>query len=129
VVVDARDRGRQNVRYLTRQVESDPRAQTKEWLVVTESSTVTVDGQQEATASLAPTAVTPAPAFSTGESQAQLGLYDPNQQLQESDDALLPEGIGAPDFESKGARRAEDPAKILEEDQVAFVVFEGDIGR
>lgn len=129
VVVDARDRNRQNLRYLTRQVESDPRLQTREWVVVTESSTVTINGQQDATERLGPTAVAPPSAFPTGGSQAQLGLYDPNQQLQEADDALLPEGIAAPDFVSKGARREDDPAVILEEDQVAFVVFEGDIGR
>ena len=128
VVVDARDRGRQNLRYLTRQVESNPKAQTKEWVVVTESSTVTIDGQ-DATAGIRPTGVVPPSAFPTGGAQAGLGLYDPDQQLQESEDALLPAGIAAPNLESKGARREQDPAIILEENQAAFVLFEGDIGR
>lgn len=123
VVVDARDRNQQNLRYLTRQIESNPEAQTKEWVVVTESSTLTV-GDQNPTAGVGATGIEAPAALPTGAVAPPVGVYDPNAELQLGDDALLPAGIAAPEYESKGASREQDPAIILEADQAVFVVFD-----
>ena len=109
---------------MTRHVESNPEAATKEWVVVTEQSTLTVDSQPTATGIPGSTAVPSIPEEVGSESVApQVGVYDPSAALDVSTgDALLPSNIVVPSF--NGARSEQDPAIILEVNQNVFIVFD-----
>ena len=120
VVIDNRNQNNRNVRYLTRQVESNPEAATKEWVVVTEQSTMTVDSQN-------PTGTGATEAFATGAVAPQVAAYDPAAPLELSEDALLPANIEAPSWAQ--ASKDNDPAIIIEANQAVFVVFDDQNGN
>jgi len=128
VVVDAQDANNKNVRYMTRQLESNPEGQTKQWVVVTEQNTLTVDNQNPAaTGGAGPTEIVSAPeAFATGEVAPPLAVYDPAAPLKlgSGEAELLPANIVAPSWPE--AAQEQDPAIIIEVNQVVFVVFEND---
>jgi len=102
---------------LTRQVESNPQAQSKDTVVVSEASTMTVNGQD------GPTAVAQAAlATGTGVSAPATGVYDPAAPPADSNATmLLPAGVAAPSWANINSEQ--DPASIIEENQSMFVQF------
>ena len=127
VIIDASQKNNQNFRYLTHQVESNPEFESKEYVVVTELSTLTVDSTATATDSIPTAAGTGA--FATGISAAtdipSIKSWDVNAPPQlSSDSLLLPAGIPAPKWEGF-ASQGQDPAIILESGSNAFVSFLG----
>jgi hypothetical protein len=99
-------------------VESNPEFQSKEFVVVTEQSTLTASATEATGTASFPTA--------TGEvaPAAETADWDENAALDvSSKNLLLPEGIAAPKWEGF-ASQASDPASILEEsDSGSFVSF------
>jgi hypothetical protein len=94
-------------------------------VVVTEQSTLTVDNQNPTAAGAVPTGVAPPEAFATGavgSESPQVAVWDPAAPLQlNSSPMLLPAGIEAPRWDA--ARQDQDPAVIIEADQLVFVAF------
>lgn len=126
--MDERDSGNRNVRYMTRQLESSPEGRTKQWVAITEQSTMTVSNESpSATGDAQATEIGSAPeVFPTGDVARQFGVYDPSAPLQlgSGEAELLPANIVAPSW--SGATQERDPAIIIEANQVVIVVFGDD---
>ncbi|ESZ91153.1 hypothetical protein SBOR_8464 [Sclerotinia borealis F-4128] len=114
-IVDARDTSRQNIRYMTRQVQADNQAKDTQYVMVQQAQAMTINGASSTgTASL--------PQGTDISSSSPIKTYDPNEAPSVSNGTqLLPVNAAAPSF--GGVKQFQDPAIIIEENQQAFVNF------
>jgi hypothetical protein len=118
-IVDNRDKSNKNNRYLVRQRQSNKDIQEQVFVVIEESSTVTINNE------IPSNVISAAQSTGTGFasfSPPSVGSYTPGQAATiQSGLNILPAGVGVPTFSN--SQSYPDPAIIILENQQAFVTI------
>jgi hypothetical protein len=114
-VVDNRNSGNSNNRYLVRQLQSNPSIQEQVFVQIVEQASMTISNDVPSSVFAA------AQASGTGFASPNFGSYTPggNISLQSQGLNLLPQGVSVPNFAN--AQNFNDPALIIQPNVQAFV--------